>query len=214
MCSSESIMGGGGRHTEGVEVKPSHGLWTLSEPACRLVESWAVGQLSCGIAAEPTEGRCRGAGMRACGHSTLTACPTQSCSGTEYTDHSTSQRVLAAPQEPGVARLRQTSRANSSSGTNGSRGADHAVGRPVGTRATDIYKTKVIYTQEMKFSLRLTAVPSELPNLPHVKGNRTLLLLSCLPDCSVLPLVLSPLGPTESLKGFSLNSLSASFLFI
>lgn len=45
-------------------------------------------------------------------------------------------------------------------------GQTHAVGRPVGTRATDMYKMQVIYTQEMKFSLRLTAVPSELPNLP------------------------------------------------
>jgi len=86
-------------------VKPSHGLWALSEPACRLLESWAVGRLSCGIAAGPTKGRCRGTGMRASRLGTLTACPTQSCSGTEYTDHSTSQRVLAAPQEPGVANI-------------------------------------------------------------------------------------------------------------
>lgn len=152
-------------------MKSLHGLWTLSEPACRdqcagwwRAELWGSWRTH--------EGRCRGSGMRASGLGTLTSCPTQSCSGTEYTDQGTSQRVLAAPQEPGVQRLRQTSC--------GVLGQMDPEGQT--TQWADQWgqwpltytkcKRALIYTQEIKFSL--TAVPSDLPNLPHVKGNRPL----------------------------------------
>ena len=82
---------------------------------CRPAERRAVGQLE-----DPQRAGCRGTGMGASGLGPLTTYATQSCSGSECsgespggTDESTSQWVLAAPQNKERERSRQTSHGDS-----------------------------------------------------------------------------------------------------
>lgn len=158
-------------------MKSLHGLWTLFEPACRdQYAGWYTAELW--DSWRTHEGRCRGTGMRASQLGTLTSCPTQSCSGTEYTDQSTSQRVLAAPQEPGVQRLRQTSHGVLGQMDPERQTMQWADQWGQGPLTYTECKRALIHTQEIKFSL--TAVSSDLPKLPNIKGNRP---LSCSPAC-------------------------------
>lgn len=167
---------------------------------------------------DPQRAGCRGTGMGASGLGPLTTYATQSCSGSEYsgesphgTDESTSRRMHKAWE-----RSRQTSHGDSgpdpaapllgSPDPKGQtmQGADRWGQEPLTFRMSasrtpsTLKKRKLQFTQRnvpKNFSLRVTELYLRSSTICAVKVTTPLWLLSCLPACSVLPLVLSPLVP-------------------